>query len=187
MTKGRPSTYATWLERQARPQRDGTYLIRVSFRLVFEIDGAAKARWVRFQVAYRRFAVIVTAILILTLQVRSWPRSWDLVALAAILLPVQYGGLFIVLRGAKWVSRDRWQGPGVIDRFGKHSRRFYLIMTIVSLLMDALFVWSAWAQWHKLDAAALYQYAGVVALFSSCAALMLVGYRRMTAKVDSLE
>lgn len=183
--KGRSSVYAAWLDRQALPQPGGTYLLRVFFRFVFEVDLATKDRWVRFQVAYRRFGVIVTTIFILTLQMHFWPRIWDLAALAAIMLPVQYGGLFIVLRGARRVSRDRWQGPAVVDRFGKHSRRYYLAMMLLSLLLDALFVPVVWAKWHELDASSLAQYAFLIALPTTCAAVMFIGYRRCSVTEGS--
>lgn len=185
--KGRSSIYAAWLDRQALPQPGGTYLIRAFFRTVFEIDGATKDRWVRFQVAYRRFAVICLVIFLIVAQGQPWALTWGLAAFAAVLIPVQYGGLFIVLRGAKRVSRDRWQGPLVIDRFGKHSPRYYLGWMVLSLLLDALFAWVAWAQWHKFDADTLWSFASAIALFTACAAVMFIGYRRTAPRAGSLE
>ena len=185
--KARSSIYAAWLERQALPQPGGTFLIRVFFRTVFEVDAATKDRWVRFQVAYRRFALICVVTFLIVAQGQPWALTWGLAAFAAVLIPAQYGGLFIVLRGAKRVSRDRWQGPLVIDRFGKHSRRYYLVMMVLALLLDALFAWAVSAQWHKLDASSLRQYAFVIALFTAGAAVMFIGYRRTGPKAASLE
>jgi len=184
--RGRPSVLAAWLNRHAQPQADGTYLVRTLWR-VYEVDSATKDRWIKFQVAYRRFGVIALAIFILALQVKAWPSTWDLVALVAVLFPVWHVGLSFVLRGAKRVSRDRWQGPLVVDRFGHRSRRYYLVMTVLCLFLDALVVPVVWAQWHKLDAVILWQYACVIALFTTCAAVMLIGYRRTSPKPASSE
>src|SRR5215468_11178135 len=183
----RSSVYAAWLDRQAQPQPGGTYLIRGYFRSVLEVDPETKDRWVRFLVAYRRFCLIGTVIFLIALQVHAWPDRWKLAAFIGVLLAVGYGGRLIVLRGAKRVSRGRWQGPLVIDRFGHHSRRYYLIMAVLALLLDALFGWVAWAQWRTFDADTHWSFAFTIALCTACAAVMLFCYRRAAPKVGSLE
>jgi hypothetical protein len=175
------SVLAAWLNRQAQPQADGTYLVR-SFPFVYQVDTGTKDRWVRFLLAYRRFNLIAMVTFFIVAHGQVWGLTWGLASLAAVILPVGYGGRFIVLRGAKRVSRDRWQGPAVIDRFGRHSRRFYVVMMIVCLLMDTLIIQLVWTQWHKLDAATLWSTAPVVALFTTCGVVMMIGYRRTAPK-----
>lgn len=185
--KARSSVLAAWMNRQAQPQADGTYLIRTSLWSVYQVDAATKDRWIRFRVVDGRFNLIVMAIFFIVAHGQPWALTWGLVSFVAVTLPIGYGGRFIVLRGAKRVSRDRWQGPAVIDRFGRHSRRFYLMMMIACVLMDALLVQTAWTQWNKFDAATLWSAALVVALFTGCGALMMTGYRRTAPKAGSAE
>src|SRR5262249_6373541 len=114
----------------------------------------------------------------------SWATMGSDVGLgtfAAILLPLGYGGRFIILRKSKRVSRDRWQGPVLVDRFGRHSRGYYGVMATLALLADAVFIQLAWWSFARAhDTRSFWTCMVLILMTSAGVVISIVGYRRST-------
>jgi hypothetical protein len=119
-----------WLEKQALPQPDGTYLIRPLFRPgVYQIDAATKRRWIRFRVTSWWLAVIVGVLILALKDDHSWisPRVTISAVLAfSALMVVEYGAMFWILRHAQRVPDELWKGPAVFGSWRLFPRHKYL-------------------------------------------------------------
>lgn len=186
--RSRSQATMAWLHRQAIPQEDGTFLVRPFYQipLIYEIDAATKDRLVKFKLIYGRFALICSVVFFVLIKGQPWALTWGLAGFAVVIMPVGYGGLLYILRGAKRVSRHRWVGPIVIDRFSRHSRRYYLIIMFVCLLIIALLLQTVWFEWrnHMLNFDFLWGFALVFMPFVAGTAFAALGYRRTAYKRD---
>ncbi|HEX6842523.1 MAG TPA: hypothetical protein VF113_13385 [Stellaceae bacterium] len=117
--------WRTWLEKQAQPQGDGTYLARPwgYFSRVYQIDERSKRHWVTFRIASLWLAAAAVAAVALIKGDDPWdaPRVIvsGLLAFGALLL-VGYGGTYLIFRHAPSVARERWEGPHVVDPYGRY-------------------------------------------------------------------
>jgi hypothetical protein len=141
--------YKAWLEKQAQPQEDGSYLARPwGYRSgVYQIDAATKHRWIAFRRAYRWLTLAVVVLFVaLAGEDDPWASPRVIVSGAltfGALMMVGYGGLFVIFRHAPRVPKDRWKGPAIVDRWGLVPRGRYLWSMATWGFFIALFAFSA--------------------------------------------
>jgi hypothetical protein len=112
--------YKAWLEKQAQPQEDGSYLARPwGYRSgVYQIDAATKRRWIGFRIAYWWLILASVALVALLKGDDRWDSPHvilsGVLAFGALVL-IGYGGLLVIFRHAPRAAKDRWTGPAIVD------------------------------------------------------------------------
>jgi hypothetical protein len=175
MAQATPSQgYKAWLEKQAQPQEDGSYLARPwGYRSgVYQIDAATKRRWVAFRRACRWLTLAVVVLFVaLAGEDDPWASPRVIVAGAltfGALMMVGYGGLFVIFRHARRVPKDRWKGPAIVDRWGLVPRGRYLWSMAIWGFFIALFAFTAPVRnfWQNLLFILLFAALFLLSLFS---------------------
>ena len=177
-----PKDWKAWFDKQAQLQEDGTYLIRRRWLWgrpgVYQVDAAAKRRWIRFQIVSLWLGGALGVLLIVLKGDAAWNSARVILSGALVLgaaLLLGYGGSFVILRHAPRVPAERWHGPAVVDRWGPISRgreraRMLLwgTLTVVFVLLS-IFSARAGSIWERLL---------IVLLAGTFFVLSLLRYRR---------
>jgi hypothetical protein len=175
--------FKAWLEEQAQPQLDGSYLIRPLGRSrVYQTDAATKRRWLRFQVAGWWLAVIVGVLILALKGGHPWtsPRVITSAVLAfGALMVVECGAVFWILRHAQRVPNERWKGPAVIGSWRIFPRHAHLWSMA---LFGGLTAFTAWRIVGAAQAGSFWQNMFSLLLFAAFFLLAVFNYWRAGRK-----
>jgi hypothetical protein len=172
-----------WLERQAQPQSDGSYLIRPiqPTRIIYQVDAKTKDRWISFLLTYRRYSLIGMAAFIFVANGQPWAFTWGLATFGVVIFTAYFGGL-LILRKSLRVPGARWVGPTVVDPDARYPRRYYLVLSIFGALMVALLTQLVWSTRHDQDASSPWIIVPMILLMAWATGRLAIRYRRTAPK-----
>jgi hypothetical protein len=184
MSEQTGSRVRKWLLQQARPQADGTYLVR-PFRwfppLVYQVDAPTRDRLITVQLWYGRAAL---AVLLFTLLFANDSRSWTFWAIVVGIVAVGYGAPLLVLRHARRLPRSRWSGPAVVLPETRYSRGVYLALFALSIATMLFLIYAVRRTLQQPGAEFSWTLGFAILLLALCAARFWTLYRRGKAKPD---